>query len=64
MTMFQQNLLRRRLTGVRKADLADAIIATTCRIGGTAALLAAIADAQNERARQRARRRATRVSVR
>ena len=57
MTFSERAQLRQRLESVPKDALADLILTVTSRIGGTGALVAALADTQNERSRQRSRRR-------
>ena len=64
MTLVQEEALRRRLNGLPKASLAEAIIATTSRIGGTAALLSAMADAERQRSAQCSRRRVRQAGYR
>ena len=52
-----QQTIRTRTDGLPKAAVVDAITATVARIGGSVALLRALAEVENERARLRSRRR-------
>lgn len=49
--------IRRRIDGLPKALVADAVAAAMSKVGGTAALLSALNEAQLQRDKQRARRR-------
>ena len=56
MTAYETAHLRRQLETTRRADLADAVLLMTARIGGHAALVAALNELRSERATRRARR--------
>ena len=57
MTTYEAAALLQRLEAVPKHALASVIIDVTRRIGGTGALVAAIAEAENDQAMRLARRR-------
>ena len=56
MTSYEVAHLRRQIESTRRADLANAVLLMTARIGGHAALVSALNETRSERAAQRARR--------
>ena len=52
-----EQTIRIKTDGLPKAAVVDAVAATMAKIGGTAALLSALAEVENERARRRGRQR-------
>ena len=56
MTAHETAALRQRLESVPRAALTEAILVAAARVGGTGALLVAIAEQQNQQTVQQARR--------
>ncbi len=56
MTSYEMAHLRRQIETTRRADLADAVLLMTARIGGHAALVSALNETRAERAARRGRR--------
>jgi hypothetical protein len=57
MPNLEHAALQRRLSAVRKADLAQIMLTTVSRVGGQGALLSALAEAENARNRRVRRQR-------
>ena len=62
MTSYEVAHLRQQIESTRRADLVDAVLLMATRIGGHAALVAALNETRAERAARRGRRLQSRTS--